>query len=83
MAGETEFIPATVFFNIGSIEYKNTDKTTVLGPVPIANISMASIAREGIVCITLAMLMKKLESFPLLAIKNPSGIANIDANNTP
>ena len=82
-SGVTEFIPPTVFFKIGRIAYKNTAKTTVFGPVPIKNISMASMAREGIVCITLAILIVSLESFLLLATKNPRGIATIDANKTP
>ena len=82
-SGVTEFIPPTVFFNIGRIAYKNTAKTTVFGPVPIKNMRMASMASDGIVCITLAMLIVSLDNFPFLATANPSGIATIDAKRTP
>ena len=82
-SGVTEFIPDTVFFKIGRIAYKNTAKTTVFGPVPIKNMRMASMAREGIVCITFAMLIVSLDSFLFLATAKPRGIARIDANKTP
>ena len=68
---------------MGSREYKNTAIITVLTPSPMNIISILIIAREGTVCITLAVDMTIPESLYLLAIKNPIGMATTLANITP
>ena len=70
MLSSTSTIPVYVFLIIGSKEYKNTVTTTVVGPRPIANIRIASIAMAGTVWIMLAIVMIGHDKRLYFAIKS-------------
>ena len=65
-----ELIAVTVFFKIGSREYKNTASITVFEPIPNPSIKIASSARDGIVCKTLANPIITSDKLYLLDMKN-------------